>query len=62
MSRTAAPVGEVTSAMEDGQAGIGFLCASANRPSACSFASRVRTPGFRSTVSYSWAITSRITS
>ena len=31
-------------------------------PSACSFASRVRTPGFRSTVSYSWAITSRITS
>lgn len=38
MSRTAAPVGEVTRAMEDGQAGIGFLCASANRPSAASFA------------------------
>ena len=38
MSRTAAPVGEVTRATEDGQDGIGFLCVSANRPSACSFA------------------------
>ncbi len=38
MSRTAAPVGEVTSAMEDGQAGIGFFVCLGNRPSACSFA------------------------
>ena len=30
-------------------------------PSACSFASIVRTPGFSSTVSYNSAITSRIT-
>ena len=38
MSRTAAPVGEVTSAIDIGQDGIGFFRDSANRPSAASFA------------------------
>ena len=36
MSRTAAPVGEVTSAMRCGQGGMGFFCAGSNSPSACS--------------------------
>ena len=38
MSRTAAPVGEVTSAILSGQDGMGFLYRSENRPSACNLA------------------------